>query len=383
MKKTLLIIRQTVAWIIAILIIVFVVTASWLKSVSPGSTPIYTNESGNTLANSIAEVNHIKINGIEQFVLIRGKNINNPVLLMLHGGPGSPQAHMNVKYNKELEDHYVVVNWDQRGAGASYYDSINANNLNIDILVEDTKEVTNYLRSRFNKEKIFILGHSWGSYLGMRTIQKYPELYYAYIGIGQVSDQLKSEEMSYRFVYQEAKKTNNTKAIEQLEEIGYPENGVYPNMTKAMRIERNWVTNFGGAAWGKKQRDLIDMFILPLFKFKEYRVKDKMNYMKGLVKSQEVLWAGLIDHQLVDEVKKVDVPVYILQGRHDYQTCFDLAKSYFDSLQAPQKTFIEFSNSAHLLPYNNETDKFHRILNEQIPQEILNQNQIIGENTHL
>lgn len=371
MKKPFAIILKIFAWIIAALILILVVALTWLKSVSPGTTAPFLNEKGDTIANSIAEVNHLNINGIDQFVLIRGKDVKAPVLLMLHGGPGSPQAHMNVKYNKELEDHYIVVNWDQRGAGASYFDSINANNLNVDILIDDTKEVTNYLRNRFHKEKIFILGHSWGSYLGMRTVQKYPELYYAYIGIGQVSDQRKSEEMSYEFVYQQAKETNNTKAIEQLEEIGYPENGMYSDMAKAMRIERNWVSNFGGAAWGKDQNDLFQLFIMPLFTFKEYLPKDKLNYMKGIVKSQQVLWNGIMDHQLCNEVKKVEVPVYILQGVHDYQTCFALAKTYFDSLQAPQKTFIEFTNSAHFLPYNNEIEKFQRILDTKIPAEIL------------
>lgn len=369
--KALQFIGKILAYILAALIIFFVIISIWLKGVSPGKTEQFKDEFGETIPGSVAEIDKVEINGIEQFILIRGKDINNPVLLMIHGGPGSPQAHLNCTFNKELEDHYIVVNWDQRGAGASYYDSINAQNLNANILIEDTKEVTNYLRNKFNKDKIFILGHSWGSYLGMRTIERYPELYYAYIGIGQVSNQALSEEISYDFVMNKAKETNNTKAIEQLESIGRPVNGLYPDMANAMRIERNWVTEFGGAAYGKKQKDLLGLFIWPLVNFKEYEVQDKINYLRGLVKTQQVLWETIFDEQLDQQVTKVNIPVYVLQGKYDYQTVYELAKNYIDSLDAPHKQFISFENSAHMLPYNNEIGKFHEIINHKIPNEVL------------
>lgn len=371
MKNAFQLITKFVAYIFALLILLFVVVSICLKGLSPGTTKPITDSGGEIIKESIAEINYLNINGIEQFVLIRGNNINNPVLLMIHGGPGSPQAHMNCKYNKELEEHYVVVNWDQRGAGASFYDNINSQNLNIEILIDDTKELTNYLRNRFNQDKIFILGHSWGSYLGMKTIHKYPELYHAYIGIGQVSNQRKSEELSYEFVYNTAKKNNNKKAISQLEEIGYPTNGVYKNRDKSMMIERNWVSNFGGAAHELTQKDLIKFFIFPLINFKEYRVIDKINYIRGITQTQEVIWETLLNHQLIDEVKEVEIPIYILQGIYDYQTVHSLAKAYIDSLKAPHKEFITFSNSAHMVPYNQEIEKYHKLLIEKIPTEIL------------
>lgn len=371
MKTLIKVTQKIMAYIIGLIIITLVGIMVWLKIVSPGTTKPFTNLNGEIIDNSIAEVAYLEINGIKQFVLIRGENINNPVLLMLHGGPGSPQAHLNCKYNSELEKHYVVVNWDQRGAGASYYDSISSQNLSIDILINDTKTLTNYLRERFNQDKIFILGHSWGSYLGMRTIKKYPELYYAYIGIGQVSNQQKSEEMSYDFVYNKAKETNNTNAIKQLEKIGRPKNGVYRNPSKSMMVERKWVSNFGGAAVGFTQKDFMRIFIMPMLTFKEYRTKDKFNYVKGMNKTQKIIWETLMNEQLNDIVKEVKVPVYILQGVNDYQTVYSLAKSYFDSLSAPKKEFISFTNSAHMLPYNKEIDKFHDILINKIPSEII------------
>jgi pimeloyl-ACP methyl ester carboxylesterase len=288
---------------------------------------------------------------------------------MLHGGPGSPQMPMNLKYNRELEDHFIVVNWDQRGAGASYCNKMPEELLTIDRMIEDTREVSQYLINLFSKEKIFILGHSWGSYLGMRTIQRYPELYKTYIGIGQVANQRKSEEIGYQFVLSKAKETGNRKAVEQLEEIGYPIDGLYTDTEKAMMVERNWVMHFGGAAWQKNKFDMLNLFIFPIFTCREYTLTDKINYMKGMNISLKQLWYPLMNQQLVDVVKKVEVPVYILQGVHDYQTSYEQAKIYFDSLEAPRKTFISFSNSAHMLPYNLERDKFIDVMINTVLKE--------------
>jgi len=369
MKKVIRVTAKVFSYVIALLLLVIVILFSWLKYYSPGETEAIADDNEEIIEHSIAEIKTIKLNGIDQFVLIRGKSIDNPVLLMLHGGPGSPQAHMNCKYNKELEDHYIVVNWDQRGAGASYYDSINTDNMNIDIMIDDVKDLSEILKSRFNKDKIFILGHSWGSYLGMRTIQKHPDLFYAYIGIGQVADQLKSEEMSYNFVMNKAKEENNEKAIRQLTEIGYPENGIYNDVATAMKVERNWVNEYGGAAYGKNQKGMFGLFLMPLLKFKEYSISDKLNYIKGVVKTQETMWNTILEDKLEDMVTEVEVPIYILQGKHDYQTCFVLAEKYYNSISAPQKEFIVFENSAHLLPYNNEVDKFHDIMIKRVLAE--------------
>lgn len=362
----------TLSSILAILILFVVLFFGWLKIVSAGKTEPIRAQNGKVIEGSVAEIQRIEIGGVKQFVIIRGKSTKNPVLLMLHGGPGSPQAHMNLKYNKELENHFIVVNWDQRGAGGSYSKGLPKESININRMVEDTRELSNYLINRFQKEKIFILGHSWGSYLGMRTIYKYPELYQAYIGIGQVSDQRKSEELSYQFVLNKAKETKNKKAIRELERIGYPENGLYKDGEKSMMKERNWVIHYGGAAWKRSKKDLISIYVMPLIKFREYTIIDKINYLRGMGISQTMLWDSIMNQQLVDLVKKVDVPVYMLQGRHDYQTCFDLAKIYFDSLQAPKKEFFEFSNSAHMLPYNLEIDKFHDIMINTILKESIN-----------
>jgi alpha-beta hydrolase superfamily lysophospholipase len=140
-------------------------------------------------------------------------------------------------------------------------------------------------------------------------------------------------------------------------------------MEKAMMVERNWVMQYGGAAWKKDKYDIFTLFILPIFTCREYTVSDKFNYLKGMNRSLKMLWDPLMNQQLVDVVRKVDVPVYILQGTHDFQTCFSEAKKYYEQLEAPKKEFIEFTNSAHMLPYNLEIDKFHEVMTTKILKE--------------
>ncbi|MCF8358724.1 MAG: lysophospholipase [Prolixibacteraceae bacterium] len=137
-----------------------------------------------------------------------------------------------------------------------------------------------------------------------------------------------------------------------------------------MRVERNWVMHYGGSAWGKDKKDFFSLFIKPLIFSREYTVTDKINYLKGMNVSLEKLWEPLMKQHLVDIVTKVNVPVYFLHGTHDQQTSYILAREYFNKLDAPQKHFIEFENSAHMLTYNNEIDKFHKVLIEQIPDEV-------------
>ncbi len=377
MKKPLKITITVLSALASVVIIATVSFFIWLNSISQGKTNPITDTEKKVIEGSIAEVSRIEIGGIKQLVVIRSNNINNPILLMLHGGPGSPQMPVNILYNGELEKYYTVVNWDQRGSGGSFSEDIPEESISIDRMIEDTKELTVYLSKRFNQKKIFLLGHSWGSYLGMRTIDRYSELYSAYIGIGQVSDQARSEQLSYQFVLDKAKSENNSKAIKQLESIGYPENGLYQDMMNSMMIERNWVMYFGGAGYQMDKMDMFKMVIKPIILAKEYTFRDKINYVRGLKLTQMLLWEDLINQKLTELVKEVDVPVYILQGKHDYQTCFETAQEYFDSLQAPYKKLIVFENSAHMLPYNQEIDKFHRsmveIRNETL-MELLSKN---------
>ncbi len=161
---------------------------------SPGKSEPFLDENGNLLAGSISEKTWVHINGVEQGMFIKSKNVNNPVLLFVHGGPGMPEYWLTQRYPTSLEDYFTVVWWEQRGAGLSYNPNIPAETMTAEQFVSDTLEVTNYLRNRFGKEKIYLMGHSWGSYIGIQAAARAPELFHAYIGIGQISHQIESEQ---------------------------------------------------------------------------------------------------------------------------------------------------------------------------------------------
>ncbi|WP_051775496.1 alpha/beta fold hydrolase [Paenibacillus tyrfis] len=180
-----------------------------IASLVPARTPLIRDHQGGVVPSSVAILEQVTLGGMEQNILVRGRDKRNPVLLFLHGGPGYPQIAYARQYQQELENHFTVVNWDQRGAGKSYRWGMTEDDLQVNKFVQDTHELTNYLRKTFNQSKIFLAGHSWGSLLGIWTAQKYPDDYYAYIGIGQVANSPEGERLSYEFALREAEARSN------------------------------------------------------------------------------------------------------------------------------------------------------------------------------
>lgn len=362
MKKLLKIFWGLVA-VVVVLVIASVIT---LLILSPGKTPPIQDANGNVLPNSIATAEYVDIGGIPQWMLMRGHDVRKPVLLMVHGGPGTAQTHMFTYYNQPLEEHFVVVNWEQRGAGKSYSDDIPPESMTIEQFIADTHEVTQYLKQRFQQDKIYLLGHSWGSHLGLRTVHQYPEDYMAYIGVGQSISQITSEEISYQIVLEKAKSANNTKAVEELEAAGPPENGSYPGGTETMIKLRKWWRTFGGATCDADA--LLTTMFKPLLLCREYTISDKFGYFKGEQFSVGYLAEPMMHYDIMQEIPELQVPAYFLQGRHDLQTVYALVEEYVNRLKAPKKALIPFEQSAHLLPYE-EVEKFNDVLINTVLKE--------------
>ena len=180
------------------------------------------------MPDNIISLEKIKIGNINQWISIRGKNTNNPILLYLHGGPGTPVMPLFRYFQAPLENYFIVVQWEQRGAGKSFSWKIPKKTMTIEQFISDLHELIEILMKRFKKEKIFLMGHSWGSVLGTYMVQRYPELFYAYIGVGQASDTIETEKIMYQFALDKSKETNNKKAIKKLEKIGLPFDGLQP-----------------------------------------------------------------------------------------------------------------------------------------------------------
>lgn len=323
----------------------------------PSWTPQIKDSKGDVLPNSISTLEQVELGGIEQSILIRGVDQNNPVILFLHGGPGYPQIGYARKYQQQLEKDFIVVNWDQRGSGKSYHWNMTVDDLQVDKIIEDTYELTQYLCTKFNKQKIFIAGHSWGSLLGVWTVQKYPDQYYAYIGIGQVANSPEGEKISYEFALSEAIKRNNQQAIEELESIGYPP---YKNPRKDTTLERKWVSAFGGTErLIDSNKDLMDGILFA----SEYTWLDGIRLALGNSLSLRAIRPQTENTDLITTVPELKVPVYIMMGRHDYMTPSSVAYHYYEQLIAPSKQFIWFEESAHF-PHFEEVEKFSKLMHD-------------------
>jgi pimeloyl-ACP methyl ester carboxylesterase len=290
-------------------------------------------------------------------MIIRGADSTKPVMLYLHGGPGSPEIAFLKETNTKLEKDFVMVYWEQRGAGKSYSNNMPPESMNLSQLISDTRELSEILAKRFKHQKIYLMGHSWGSFLGILTAYKYPELYHAYFGIGQVCFQYKGERISYEWAKNQANKLNNTDAIKALSAINFPDSlDSVDNWGTFLMVERNWVNQLGGGITHEKTG--MWPIVKMVLNAREYTFIDKINFVPASLYSLEKLWPDVINKNLSDEIDSMQIPVYIFQGKHDYQTPYVLARTFFEQLKAPEKEFFTYENSAHS-PNMEEVEKFN------------------------
>jgi pimeloyl-ACP methyl ester carboxylesterase len=283
----------------------------------------------------------IIIGNTKQWILIRGEDTENPILLFLHGGPGFPQIPFTHIDSHRLEKHFIVVNWDQRGAGKSFNEAIPKETMNIEQFLSDTHELIQLLKTRFSKDKLFLIGHSWGSILGMYTAFRYPNDLYTFIGMGQVVNIKKSELISYHYTLEKAKETNDSDAIEILTKIGSPP---YDGGYQSLSAQRNLLAKYGGSFRKISYQDLGRYWSTSPY----YSEIDKSNLMRAFVYTQNIMWDTLMKINLATDIQNLQIPVYFFTGRYDYQTAFELLEEYFKVLEAPYKEIIWFENSGHV-----------------------------------
>ena len=329
---------------------------------SPGKLPPLKDEQGNVIPGSISEKVWVEINGIRQGMFIRGENPQNPVILYLHGGPGTPMLQFITYLEKQnrLEKYFTVCYWDQRGSGMSYTKTIDPATMTTAQLVEDTHEVTEYLKSRFNQDKIYLIGHSWGSYLGAKTIEKYPENYLVYIGIGQVTNQVESERLAYDYIQNHAEEINDRSVMEKLKEYD-PDAAGFPTLDYLVKGRTNMLNRYG---IGHLHRGLAPTDIpKSLFVFKGYTWDEKIKWFLGADYSMVHLFPAVLNDNLFLSSTKFEIPFYIMQGDYDYMVSQTLAEQYLEVIEAPEKEYFSFSNSAHS-PNMEEPEKFIEIFRE-------------------
>jgi pimeloyl-ACP methyl ester carboxylesterase len=279
------------------------------------------------------------------------------VLLYLHGG--IPDYFLTQRYPTGLEDIFTVVWWEQRGSGISYSPDIPADSKTVDQMVSDTVELTNYLRHRFGKDKIYLMGHSGGSFIGIQAAARAPELYYAYIGMAQMSNQLQSEKLAYDYMLEEFRKNGNMRMVQKLEAAPVTLTGGTPDEYLAVR---DIAMHELGIGTMHTMRSVVTGLLLPSFTFPEYTLTEKINLWRGKADSGvSMLWGSMLATDLSKEVPQLDIPVYFLEGIYDHTCTYSVARSYFEGLRAPLKGFYTFEHSAHS-PMFEEPAKTQEIL---------------------
>jgi len=327
----------------------------------PGTPKPFVDQDGNPLANSISEKIHININGVEQGMFIKSKNDKNPVLLYLHGG--MPDYLLTEQYPTGLEDYFTVVWWEQRGSGMSYSPDIPAETMTLEQMISDTLEVTNYLRQRFGKEKIYLMGHSGGTFIGIQTAARAPELYRAYIGVAQMSYQLKSEKLAYDYMLQQFKESGNTNMVQKLEAAPVTMTGGTPDAYRALRDPAMHSLGIGTI---HTMNSVVTGIFLPSWRSPDYTLMEKVHTWTAKAKSGvALLWDDMLATDLSKELTEFDLPVYFFSGIYDYTVNYTLAKDYFEKIQAPVKGFYTFEQSAHS-PMFEEPDRTLKILREDV-----------------
>lgn len=300
----------------------------------------------------------VELGGIKQWILARGLKSELPILLFLHGGPGFPEMPFTHIDSKELEKYFIVVNWDQRGTGKSYNENTAKESFNLEQFLSDTYELIQLLKKRFSKEKIFLLGHSWGSILGIITAWRYPKDIYVYIGMGQVVDMKEGEKISYSYTLNKAQESGDSSAVVSLKNIGVPP---YKDWSGSINIQRQLLAKFGGSFRKISFREMGKYWNTSPY----YTDADRNNFLKAFSQTQSLMWDELYKLNLSDSIIEFKVPVYFFTGRYDYQTPFELMERYFKIIKAPYKEIIWFENSGHF-PNLDEPELYQEILINKI-----------------
>ena len=308
----------------------------------------------------------LTIGGIPQSVRIRSTDGSLPVLLFLHGGPGVCDRHWVLRDQSSLAEIATMVCWDQRGAGLSWSRKLRGGDMQISRCVEDAHELIDYLKKRFGKTAVYVVGHSWGTALGTLLGQKYPEDVAVYIGMGQFVNGPENEEISYDFVLEEAKRRGDRKALASLERIGRPQNGHYANLDDLM-VQRDLMTKYGGEDYGESD-GIMKSMILPLLRSPEYTLPDLWKYYKGAFFCLSSMWDEVVDLRFDETVPELKMPVYLTEGSHDQNTPISIAQRWFDQLTAPRKKWIWFEKSAHS-PIKNEPELWGKTVREIVLSE--------------
>jgi proline iminopeptidase len=317
----------------------------------------------------VDELFKTEIGGIQQWVHARGVHRSDPVLLYLHGGPGAPMMPFEGLFQNPLEQHFIVVHWDQRGVGKTYRENPNldyASTMNNELMINDASEMVDLVRERYGKDKVIVLGHSWGSMLALGLLNRRSDGISAYVGTGQLIDTLRGQAVGYGATLAEAKKQNNLQAVREIESIApYPESSSTSNDPKVVLLQ-NWQQFFGFGISRRYKGGFTNLLLTNALRSPEYSLWDV-----GTLLNQTDRWPVLTREVVAFNASKFNptyqIPMFLLLGRHDWQTPSTVAAEWLETIRAPIKRIFWFEDSAHS-PMVDEPELFaQRLINDVRP----------------
>lgn len=305
---------------------------------------------------AVSAVEKVNLGGVDQYILIQAADITKPVLLLLHGGPSMPlpgvsakgQDYTIVTNTTKLIENFVVVFWDQRGTGKSYSPHIAPESMTIAQFIEDANELTDYLIARFHHEKIFLVGHSWGTIIGLTLAQRNSHKYYSYTGFSQIVNWTKNDELSLSWMKQEALRRGNHRALKQLTALGHaPLNQSFAQWATL----RKWQRNFNTLIYTDEFIKHPGMWSImkALLRSETYTLRDIYNsFIAGFRLVYTLSFIRELEHYCFEEsVLSIDIPVTFIHGKYDYHVHGSLVESFNKQLIANNKQLIWAHKSGH------------------------------------
>jgi proline iminopeptidase len=345
---------SVINWVVTIIATVVVILVAYLFARKPVTAPIL-GANDEALPNSVAEIISIEIGGHDQSLMIRGRNMDNPVILFLAGGPGGTEIG-TMRNDVSLEENFIVATWDQRGVGKSYSSLDPVETLTLDQMISDTLEVTNYLRQRFNEEKIYLVGNSWGTLLGVLSVQKNPELFHAFIGAGQMVSVRETDIIFYEDTLEWAQKTGGEGLVSELISNGPPPYSNLLHYEAAVGHEHDW----NPYPYLNMRLEMPSNLFVP-----ENILADQINGLRGFLDTFSVLYPQIQEVDFRDDVKEFPIPFYMALGKYEARGRAELAVEWFNLVEAPTKELIVFEKSGHRTLFE-EPGKFAKLMNQVV-----------------
>lgn len=335
----------------AVVVVALMFVATFAIVAQPASTDAIVDADGDQIAGSVAELTTLEVNDHDLALMIRGHSVDNPVLLFLAGGPGGSEMGSMRNHLPELEEHFTVVTWDQRGAGKSYPELDPIDTITLQGYVDDTVVVTNHLRERFDQDRIYLLGQSWGTTLGVLAAQQHPELYRAFIGTGQMVSQLATDLITYQDTLAWAVENGDTALADRLTAIGTPPYDRVLHYETALSHEQSvYPYDHSGNSEGEAQMSeniLAD----------EYTLVDEFHILGAFMDTLAALYPQLQDIDFRETATDFEIPMFFAQGVHEADGRADLFAEWYPMIDAPIKELATFDTSGHR-PLFEQPDEF-------------------------